>query len=137
MAEKTKAAAAVLVNWPDMTKWTSGWAPLAQAQRLAVGNWMKANEAMLSGALALSKEMSEFAQARLREDLGIYERLAKCQNPSQAAECQREFAKTATAQYLDHANKLAGFMTKLAAAAFTLPRPAATNAGGASQKKTK
>jgi len=137
MTGKLKAASGVQENWPNMTNLASGWTPLVEANRLAVGNWMKANEAILNGALALSKELAEFAQARLREDFRVYEQLAKCQNPREAAECQREYTKTATAQYLDHANKLANLMTKLTAATFALPRHSAAEASETVEKKAK
>jgi hypothetical protein len=157
MTEKAKAPAGSIESWPDMKMWASGLAPLLsawapfdlkptvlgltptvlEANRLAVDNWVRASEAILRSALALTQQMAEFAQARLREDVGVCARLAKCQNPSEAAECQREFAKTATAQYLGHANKLATLMTELANAAFASAQHTVTEGTSATREKTK
>jgi phasin family protein len=137
MIEKAKAPAGSIESWPDMKMWTSGWTPLLEANRLAVDNWVRTSEAILGSALALSQQMAEFTQARLREDVGVCERLAKCQSPSEAAECQREFAKTATAQYLGHANKLSELMTELTNAAVASAQHAMTEGTAATREKTK
>ena len=137
MTDKAKAPAGLIESWPDMKIWASGWTPLLEANRFAVDNWVQTSEAILKSALALSQQMAEFAQARLREDVGVCERLAKCRNPSEAAECQREFAKAATAQYIDHANKLSALMTELTSAAFASAQHPLTEGIAATHEKTK
>jgi hypothetical protein len=54
---------------------------------------------------AISQEMTQFAQARLKEDAKNREMLSRCHSPSEALSCQQRFAEAATAEYLEEANK--------------------------------
>ncbi|HYB08881.1 MAG TPA: phasin family protein [Alphaproteobacteria bacterium] len=137
MTEQTKALAESIGSWADMRKHASGWMPLLDANRLAVDNWVRASEAIWRSTLALSQQMAAFTQTRLREDIAVCEKLARCDNPSKAAECQRDFNKTATAQYLDHVNKLSSLMAELVNAAFDSGQSAKAEPDSAIRDKAK
>jgi hypothetical protein len=137
MVEKFRAAVPSLESWLDTSGWTAGWVPLiTESNRLALDNWTKSSETILNGSLMFWQELAEFAQARLREDVEACGKLARCRGPNEAAECQREFVGKATAQYLDHANKLAVLMTKLAGEGFTSVQRAVTESSEARLRKT-
>jgi hypothetical protein len=138
MTEKSRATVPSLESWPDTSAWTAGWLPfLTEANRLALDQWMKSSEALLQGALTISQEMAEFAQARLREDVEVCGKLAKCHDPNEAAECQREFVNKATAQYLEHANKLAALMTQLAGTGIASVQRAVTERSEAAPRRSR
>ena len=136
MTEKSKATNPLPESWLDTWKWTTTGAPLIEANR-PLDDWMRYNEALWNHALTFSREVAEFAQERLREDIEICGKLARCQGPGEATECQREFARTATAQYLDCANRLAALMTNVASYGFNLAQRAVPEGSQAAPHKTK
>ncbi len=58
------------------------------------------------GMSALTEEMGQFMQARLREDIGAWSKLTACRDPSQLLETQRQYVEKSAADYLDEAGKL-------------------------------
>ena len=118
MTTKVKAAPSPFVGWPGADSWAGGWAPVLEANRLALGRWTKVSDTMVKGMFAISEEMTRFAQTRLKVDAKNCEALSHCHSPSEALNCQQRFAETATAEYLEEANKLTALMTKIANAGF-------------------
>jgi hypothetical protein len=114
MAIKTKATPEPFIGWPGADSWAGGWAPVLEANRLALDRWTKVSDAMVKGMFVISQEMTKFAQTRLKEDAKNCEALSHCHNPSEALNCQQRFAVAATAVYLEEANKLTALMTKIA-----------------------
>lgn len=75
---------------------------------------IRANEAVLDGMAALSRELMDFGSARLRHDMEASESLLQCRDPEQAFRMQCEFARAATEQYFQEANKLMSIAAKVA-----------------------
>jgi hypothetical protein len=114
MTTKTKDTTAPFAGWPGADQWSGGWAPVLEANRLALDRWSKVSGTMTKGMLVISQEMTAFAQARLKEEAKNCETLSHCRSPSEALSCQHRFAEAATAEYLEEANKLTVLMTKIA-----------------------
>lgn len=68
--------------------------------------FMKANEAMIEGMLALGREVMTFGNARLTHDLKTSEALMRCHGADEAFRVQCDFARDAAQQYLDEATRL-------------------------------
>jgi len=136
MKEKSEATNPLPESWLDIWKWTATGAPLIEANR-PLDDWLRYNEALWNHALTFSREVAEFAQKRVREDVEACGKLARCQGPGEAIECQREFARTATAQYLDYANRLAALMTNVASYGFNTAQRAVPEGSQAAPHKTK
>jgi len=66
------------------------------------------------GMNALSREIAQFTQNRLQEDMAAWSTLAGCNSPEVAFECQRRFAQQATAGYVAEVAKLSQMMVSLA-----------------------
>ncbi len=62
---------------------------------------------------ALSLEMMDFSNRRLREVTKRSESLVGCKDVDQVFRIQGEFAQTATQQYLDQTTKILSIMTKM------------------------
>jgi hypothetical protein len=101
-------------GWPGADGWAGGWAPVLEANRVALDRWTKVSDTMVKGMFAVSQEMTQFAQARLKEEARNCETLSHCHSPSEVLSCQQRFAEAATAEYLEEANKLTALMTKIA-----------------------
>jgi hypothetical protein len=114
MTIKVKAAPSPFVGWPGADSWAGGWAPLLEANRVALERWTKVSDTMAKGMFVISQEITRFAQTRLKEDAKNCEALSHCRSPSEAINCQQRFAETATTEYLEEANKLTALMTKVA-----------------------
>ena len=114
MTIKVKAAPGPFAGWPGIDGWSGGWAPVLEANRVALERWTKVSDTMVKGMLVISQEMTQFAQTRLKEDAKNCETLSHCHSPSEALNCHQRFAETATAEYLEEANKLTALMTKIA-----------------------
>ena len=105
----------------------TGWDPssvLAMNQQ-ALECWARAIS-------ALTEEMGQFVQARLQEDMGTWAKLTACKDPSQAFECQRQYAEKAAADYLDEANKLSRLTMSIASDRFAAFQ---SNVGAAAPSK--
>jgi Phasin protein. len=114
MTIKAKEARRPFVGWPDANGWAGGWAPVLEANRVALDRWTKVSDTMVKGMFAISQEMTQFAQTRLKEEAKNCEALSHCHNPSEALSCQHRFAEAATAEYLEEADKMTVLMTKIA-----------------------
>jgi phasin family protein len=90
---------------------TSGWAPnygfLVESNQRAFARWFQ-------GMNALSQEIAQFTQSRLREDMAAWSTLASCNSPADALECQQRFAEKAIAGYVAEVTKLSQMMMSLA-----------------------
>jgi len=74
---------------------------------------VKANEAALRGLVALSQEILEFGNARLRENLDRTQSLSKCRDLEEALNVQSGFFQSATEQYLKESANLMKLMTDI------------------------
>jgi len=79
----------------------------------------KALECWTRAISALTEEMGHFVQARLQEDMGTWTKLTSCKDPTQAIECQRQYAEKAATDYFDEANKLSRLTMSLANDSFS------------------
>jgi hypothetical protein len=75
--------------------------------------WIKASEAMFNGMMSLGQEMSEFATARLRENMEFTSTVMRCGDPQEAVRLEMDYARHATQQYLDEASRLMNMATEL------------------------
>jgi hypothetical protein len=114
MTSKTKASSAPFGGGTGMENWTASCISFVEANRRALGNWMKVNETVARGLMELSQEMLRFAQQRFQEDVEANVPLARCHSPSDGFEYRRRFGEKATAQYLEEANKLAALLSRMA-----------------------
>ena len=111
---RAKALPGPFLGWPGAEGWTGGWAPLLEANKIALKRWKKASDTMAEGMLALSREVTEFAQTRLETGIKNCATLGQCHGPGEALGCQQRFAEAAVAEYLEEANKVTALMTKIA-----------------------
>jgi hypothetical protein len=101
--DKTQAAMAMM---PELD-----YQSLALAGGTTMQALMRASDAMLKGVMALSQEMTEFTNARLRQNVERSETLLRCSDPAEAFGLQCDFAHKATQHYLDEANRLMALAT--------------------------
>jgi hypothetical protein len=120
MTRNAKTTAAPSNGGPNTKNGTTSYAGLVAANGRAMNNWLKVSEIVANGMFALSHEMLQFSQAPFREDVDGRVALGRCQNPSEALHCQREFAERTAAQFLAEATKLSGLMTQMRATALSL-----------------
>lgn len=73
----------------------------------------KANEAMLEGMAALQREILEFGNARLQQDLEMQGELAKCGDLQEMWKKQAEFAQKAMQHYSAETAKLVDLSAKI------------------------
>jgi Phasin protein len=85
----------------------TGYPPAFDFGQLAFQRWV-------NGMMAMTEEVSHFAQARLQEDMGTWAKLASCRDPREAFDCHCRFVEKATADYLDELGKLSRFATNMA-----------------------
>ncbi len=126
MTIEPKESPGPFMGWPGARGWVEGWAPVLEANRVGLDRWTKVSGTMVEAMFAISREMSEFAQARLRDEAKNCEALGRCRSPAEALDCQRRHAESATTEYLEEANKLTALMTRIANHGFTTlqhPRP--------------
>jgi hypothetical protein len=114
MTIKAKDSRGPFVGWPGADGWAGGWAPVLEANRVALDRWTKVSDTMVKGMFAISQEMTQFAQTRLKGEVKNCEALSHCHSPSEVLNCQQRFAEAATAEYLEEADKLTVLMTKIA-----------------------
>jgi hypothetical protein len=114
MKRNAKTTTAPSVGQPKTENGTASYAGLVAANGRAMNDWLKVSEIVANGMFALSHEMLQFSQTRFREDVEGRVALGRCQNPSEALHCQREFAERTAAQFLAEATKLSGLMTEMA-----------------------
>ena len=105
---------------PPTEAWTPVYAAMFESNQHAFTHW-------LQGIFALSQEISQFAQARLQEDMAAWSTLTACRSPEEAMDCQRRFAAKATEQYAEEITKLSQMVVSAAGEGFSslYQRPAA------------
>jgi len=67
-----------------------------------------------SKAFALSREIAQFTQVRLQEDMAAWSTLATCRSPEQAMDCQHRFVAKMSDQYSAEIAKLSRMMMNIA-----------------------
>ena len=107
MAEPRKASEAKAVT---ANNWDAG--QLLAANQHALEAWARA-------VSALTDEVSQFVQARLREDMSTWTKLAACKDPSQAFECNSQYFQKATTDYFGEAGKLSRLTMNVASDSFS------------------
>jgi hypothetical protein len=81
-------------------------AALVDSNGANLAAFVKASEALWSGMNSMSQEMMQFASTRLRENMDLSGSVLQCGDPREAFRLECDYARTATRQYLDEANKL-------------------------------
>lgn len=81
-------------------------AALVDANGANIAAFVKASEALWSGVASMSQEMMHFASARMRENMDLSGSVLQCGDPREAFRLECDYARNATKQYLDEANKL-------------------------------
>src|ERR1700745_1497981 len=114
MTTKAKEGLGPFAGWPGAAGWSGDWTSVLDANRRALDHWTKVSDTMVKGMFAISQEMTQFAQARLKEEARNCQALIHCHSPSESLSCQRQHAEAATTEYLDEANRLTVMMTKIA-----------------------
>jgi hypothetical protein len=79
----------------------------------ALAAMMRANQVLLEGMTAMQREIMEFGNARLRQDLETQEELKNCKDIQEAFRMQAEFAQKAMQQYAEEMSKLVELSTKI------------------------
>ena len=74
---------------------------------------MRTNEAMMRGMIALSQEVFEFGNTRIRENLEQAQSLSKCHDLEAALNVQSSFFQSATQEYLTESANLMKLMTEI------------------------
>jgi hypothetical protein len=87
----------------------------ALASGASMNALLQASDAMMKGMMAVGQEMTEFASARIRENVERSETLMQCADPVSAFGLQCSFAQKATQQYLEEAGRLMALATQLTA----------------------
>ncbi len=87
---------------------TSDLAALVDSNGANITAFVKASEAMWTGMAAIGQEMAQFASTRLRENMDLSGSVMQCGDPREAFRLECDYARNATRQYLDEANKLLG-----------------------------
>jgi len=81
MTIKARAALGPFVGWPGAEGRKGGWAPVLEANRLALHRWTRVSDTMVKGMFEISQEMNQFAQTRLKEDAKNCQTLSHCHSP--------------------------------------------------------
>jgi hypothetical protein len=81
-------------------------AALVDTNGANIAAFVKASEALWSGMSSMSQEMMQFASTRLRENMDLSGSVLQCGDPREAFRLECDYARNATKQYLDEANKL-------------------------------
>ena len=98
-----------------MNDWAANYAALLEGNQQAFAQWMQ-------GTMAVSQEITRFAQQRLGEDVSAFWSVATCRGPEEAVACQQRFAVQATEQYAEEMTRLSQMMAAAAAEGFALLR---------------
>jgi len=80
---------------------------------------LKANDVMMKGMMAWSREMVDFTHARLQEHAERSAALMQCTDPTAALALHRDFAAKATEKYLEEAGKLTSMAMQVASECLT------------------
>lgn len=79
----------------------------------ALAAMMRANQVLLEGMTEMQREIMEFGNARLRQDLASQEELTNCKDIQEAFRMQAEFAQKAMQQYAEEMTKLVELSNKI------------------------
>jgi hypothetical protein len=93
-------------NGNDSPPTTPELAALVDTNGANIAAFVKASEALWSGMASLSQEMMQFASTRMRENMDLSGSVLQCGDPREAFRLECDYARNATKQYLDEANKL-------------------------------
>lgn len=74
---------------------------------------MRTNEAVMRGMIALSQEVFEFGNTRIRENLERAQSLSKCHDLEEALNVQSGFVQSATQEYLTESANLMKLMSEI------------------------
>ena len=85
---------------------------LLEANQQSFARWFQ-------GTMELSKDITQFTQNRLQEDMAAWSALSQCKSIDEAVECQRRLVEKATAQYSEEIAKLSQIMMNLASEGLT------------------
>lgn len=102
----------------------------AGAGSTAMNALLKANDVMMQGMMAWSREMADFTHARLQEGAERSAALMQCTDPNAALALHRDFAAKATGQYLEEAGKLTTMAMQMASQCWTPIEEGARSAFG-------
>jgi hypothetical protein len=91
---------------PDET--ATNLAALVDSNGASIAAFVRSSEALWSGMTAIGQEMAQFASTRLRENMDLSGSVMQCGDPREAFRLECDYARNATRQYLDEANKLLG-----------------------------
>lgn len=81
-------------------------AALVDTNGANIAAFVRASEALWSGMASISQEMMQFASTRMRENMDLSGSVLQCGDPREAFRLECDYARNATKQYLDEANKL-------------------------------
>jgi hypothetical protein len=87
--------------------WAASYAALLEGNQLAFARWMQST-------MAISQEITRFAQSRLQEDVAAWWNVVACHGPEEAMTCQRRFATEASEQYAEEMSRLSQMMMNAA-----------------------
>jgi len=105
---ETPQAATPVAGMPEID-----YRAFALASGASMHALLQASDAMMKGMMAVGQEMTEFASARIRENVERSETLMQCADPVSAFGLQCNFAQKATQQYLEEAGRLMALATQL------------------------
>ena len=81
---------------------------LVDTNGASIAALVRSGEALWTGMTAMGQEMAQFASTRLRENMDLSGSVMQCGDPREAFRLECDYARNATRQYLDEANKLLG-----------------------------
>lgn len=81
----------------------------------------RAFESWANSMAKLSNEMAQFMLTRLREEAGMWEKLAACRNAADVIECQSQFVAKTGRDYAESAQKLSRLMLDFASSCHADP----------------
>jgi hypothetical protein len=107
MSKEAKKQADVGDGAP-VTPVTPDLAALVDSNGANIAAMVRASEALWAGMATIGQEMAQFASARMREQMDLSGSVMQCGDPGEAFRLECDYARNATRQYLDEANKLLG-----------------------------
>ena len=87
---------------------TPDLAALVDSNGANIAALVRASEALWTGMATIGQEMAQFASTRMRENMDLSGSVMQCGDPREAFRLECDYARNATRQYLDEANKLMG-----------------------------
>ncbi len=81
-----------------------------------IERFFEANRSMMQNMLDINRSLFEFADARFKADVAVFDDLCKCKDWQEASKVQTRFMSNLTQQYFDQTVKLMEAATKMLAA---------------------